>query len=89
MTVQEMAAKAGRCVDIRLTPGPHRHRVLPVNPPLPFGNLEKALAAADAGDTFTTDANGKAVRDEPMSDEAYAAWEKSLDERVTVATPSL
>ena len=62
--------------------------MFPVNPLLPFGNLEKALAASDAGDTFTTDASGKAVRDEPLSDEAYATWEKALDERVIAATPS-
>jgi hypothetical protein len=51
-------------------------------------NLEAALAAAHAGDTYTTDEKGNVIRDEPMSDDEYDAWEKAIDARIMASTPS-
>ena len=59
-----------------------------MNSPFPFEDIEKALAASDAGDTFTTDASGKAVRDEPRSLDEIEADDRALDERVIASAHS-
>lgn len=56
--------------------------------------FEKALAAADAGDTYTTDEHGNVVRDEPRpEEELMKPWHEraaAVRERmgITASTPS-
>lgn len=58
-----------------------------VTPPLKDDfDLAKANAAANAGDTYTTDANGDPVRDVPRSEEELM---KPWEERAAVIRASI